>query len=69
MGRLERVDSAEVQALRSMAAQLDVKASNAMLWKVYGEALERLTSDGDEDTDLADLVERLRSPARDTPAG
>lgn len=44
LGRLEDVDVARVEALRSMAEELDRKPSNAMLWKTYCQAVERLIS-------------------------
>lgn len=56
MGRLEQVDAARVQALRTMAQTLDARSGNANLWKVYHEALERLIT-GERDS--GDATERL----------
>ena len=51
LGRIEKVDAAAVQALRSMASALDGDPSNAALWRQYREALRELTAD-----DTADLA-------------
>ena len=45
LGRVEQVDAAAVQALRSMAGALDGDPSNAALWRQYREALRELTAD------------------------
>lgn len=66
-GRLEAVDEARVQAVRSIAAALDVRPFNAQLWKEYREGLRGLMDDGDDDGTLDELLEHLRSPVRDTP--
>lgn len=49
-GRLERIDAARVQSLRSMAESLDLDASNAALWRQYREALKELTADDSDDS-------------------
>lgn len=67
MGRIETIDAARVQLLRSLADRLDGRSSsNAQMWKEYREALERVTVDGDDSAALTDLLEHLRSPVRDT---
>lgn len=63
MGRLERIDAARVQGLRSMAESLDIDPSNAALWRQYREALRELTADdsgGSLDDDLASLYAEVR---------
>jgi len=58
LGRIEKIDAAAVQALRSMAAALDADPSNAALWRQYREALRELTADDDDgpaDAALAEL--------------
>lgn len=68
MGRLEDVDAARVQALRSMAEALDAKPFNSQMWREYREALEALETD-DSDSDALDgLLADLRTPVRDPKA-
>lgn len=58
LGRIEKIDAAFVQALRSMAFALDGDPSNAALWRQYREALRELTADdgdGSADAALAEL--------------
>lgn len=65
MGRLEKVDAAGVQMLRSMARALDDNPQNAALWRQYREALQQLTrgeSDGRLDDALAGLFGDVRNP-------
>jgi hypothetical protein len=62
LGRIEKVDAAVVQALRSMAAALDEDPSRAALWRQYREALRELTadeSDGTADAALAELYAQM----------
>jgi len=66
-GRLERVDSAKLATLRSMANQLDLDTSNSMMFRVYWDSLEALTADGNDDGELDALARRLFSDARDAP--
>ena len=64
LGRLERVDSALVQALRSMANALDFDPQNAALWGRYLGALADLVgADGDADSDLAAALAEIRGSA------
>ena len=59
MGRVEVVDSAAVQALRSMAVALDEEPFKAALWREYREARRELTADDDRgslDEAIADLL-------------
>lgn len=58
LGRLEKIDAAAVQALRSMACALDADPSNAALWKQYREALRELRADDDR-TSLDDALDEL----------
>lgn len=66
MGRLEPVDAARVQALRSMAVALDGDASNAALWRQYREALTELRADDDADDSFAQALAQIRGA---TPMG
>jgi len=66
LGRVEKVDAAAVQALRSMAWALDGDPSNAALWRQYREALRELTaddSDGSADAALAELFAEVGDSA------
>jgi hypothetical protein len=56
-GRIEPVDAAVVQGLRSMAGALDADPSNAALWRQYREALRELTADDDGGSASAALAE------------
>lgn len=67
MGRLEKVDTARVQAVRSMAAALDVNPFNSQMWREYREALERLTADDDDDGAAEELLAELSGPVRNPP--
>jgi len=58
LGRIERIDAAAVQMLRSMARALDCDPSNAALWRQYREALRELTVD-DTDDSVADALNDL----------
>ncbi len=64
MGRLEPVDAAVVQALRSMARALDEDPGNAALWRQYREALRELTADDDDGSaaDVGELFAEVRAP-------
>lgn len=69
MGRLEQVDAARVQALRSMAVALDQNPFNSQMWREYREAIEGLTAD-DSNSDLADdLMDELSASVRNPPKG
>jgi hypothetical protein len=57
LGRIEKIDAAVVQALRSMAFALDEDPSRAALWRQYREALRELTADDDDGTAAAALAE------------
>jgi uncharacterized protein YjiS (DUF1127 family) len=66
LGRVEKIDAAVVQALRSMAFALDADPSNAALWRQYREGVRELTADdsGDSvDDALADLFAEPRDQA------
>lgn len=66
MGRLEEVDAARVQMLRSMAAQLDADPSSAAMWRQYREALRELVG-GDSGGSLDVDVDRLFAEVGDPP--
>lgn len=69
MGRIEPVDSALVEAARTMAAALDEQPGNAQLWKAYRDTLEVLTDDSaDDDDKVAALLAELSAPAGDAEA-
>jgi hypothetical protein len=57
LGRIEKIDAAAVQALRSMAYALDADPANAALWRQYREALRELTADDDHGNVAAALAE------------
>lgn len=59
MGRLEVVDAAKVQAVRSMAQSLDEKPFNSQMFHEYLAALEDLTADGDSDGSVDELLREL----------
>jgi len=65
MGRLEDVDAARVQALRSMAAALDAKPFNSQMWREYREALEAVLNDDSDTGALEGLLAELSTPVRD----
>lgn len=60
MGRVEKVDSAQVQAVRTMAKALDENPQNAALWKQYREALKELTAD-DSSQSVGEALEAMFS--------
>jgi hypothetical protein len=64
MGRLETIDTARVQALRSIAAALDENPFNSQMWREYREALEGLTVDDSGDGSADDLIDELSAPVR-----
>jgi hypothetical protein len=65
MGRLEKVDAARVQALRSMAAALDLNPFNSQMWREYREATEGLTADDSGSESVDDLINELSTSVRD----
>lgn len=64
MGRLENVDAARVQALRSIATALDENPFNAQMWREYREAIEGLVADDSDDGSVDDLIDELSSSVR-----
>lgn len=63
-GRIEDVDSAAVQAVRSMAAALDNDPTKAALWREYLDALAGVRrADDDANAGLEDALEKVRSAA------
>lgn len=64
LGRVEKIDAAAVQALRSMAYALDEDPSNAALWRQYREALRELTAD-DDHISIDDALDDLFAEVRD----
>ena len=68
LGRVERIDAAAVQSLRSMARALDAEPQNAALWRQYREALRELTADDDAAGSFDEAVAALSAEVRDSPA-
>lgn len=66
MGRLEQVDAARVQALRSMANALDAEPHNAALWREYRAALRELVAD-DSSGSVDDALKAMFGAVRDSP--
>lgn len=61
-GRLEAVDAARVQAVRTLAQVVDERPTNPQLWQQYREALgEVLDADVSADSDLEQAVAAIRS--------
>lgn len=63
-GRIEDVDAAAVQALKSMAEALDDDPSKAALWREYLNALAEVRrADDDADARLNKLLQEIGSSA------
>lgn len=69
MGRLEKVDTAKVQMVRSMADALDAKPWNSQMWKEYRETIEGLVARGDDDADIQSILAELQAPVRNPEKG
>lgn len=65
LGRVEDIDAARVQAVRSMALALDYDPSNAALWRQYREAIKELTAS--ESSSLDSELAGLFSEVGDSP--
>lgn len=50
LGRLEEIDAARVQMLKTMASALDEEPHRAALWKEYRAALKELMADDSSST-------------------
>jgi len=62
--KVEEVDAAAVQALRSMAAALDEDPTKAALWREYLDALAEVRrADDDADAGLANALKEIGSAA------
>lgn len=59
LGRLEAVDAAKVQAIRTLASAVDMDPANASLWREYRAALADLLEVTDGGVD--EFTELLRS--------
>jgi hypothetical protein len=68
MGRLEEIDAARVQALRSMADVVDRSPSSPQMWREYRNALEELIA-SDDQGDLSALIAELQSDPGDAEEG
>lgn len=69
MGRLEKVDEASIQAVRSIAEALDLHPFNSQMWREYREAIGGLTADDSNagSSAIDDLLDELSAPVRDQP--
>ena len=65
IGRLEAVDAARVQMIRSMADSLDARPNNSQMWHEYRETVEGLISSGDDGAEIDAVLARLRAPVHD----
>lgn len=66
MGRLEKVDEARVQALRSIAEAVDLNPFNSQMWREYREAIGALiVDDRNTGSSIDDLLDELSAPVRD----
>lgn len=65
LGRIEKIDTAAVQVLRSMANVLDEAPRSPQMWQQFRIALEELVRT-DDGPDLDDLIADLHSETRDT---
>lgn len=60
-GRIEDVDAARVETIRSLADALDQDGSNAQMWRTYREAIEDLMrADDHADDELAQALAEIR---------
>jgi hypothetical protein len=64
LGRIEDIDRARVQAVQSLADQLDGDPSNAQMWKCYQESLANLMGPDDDDGDeIGKIIAEINSRA------
>jgi hypothetical protein len=62
LGRIETLDAAQVQLVRSLAAAVDDDPLASGLWRQYREALaDLLRADDNADQELTQALEALRS--------
>lgn len=62
LGRIEDVDSARVQIVRSLADALDADSSNAQMWRTYRESIEdMMKADERADSSLEAALAEIRS--------
>ena len=62
LGRIEDIDAARVQVVRSLAEHVDRFPKNAQLWRVYRDAIEDLLSQDDRaNDDLEKALAAIRS--------
>ena len=62
-GRLEPVDAAHEQLVRSLADAVDASPENAALWKQYREALADMRKPEDDDGGLEAALASIRGAA------
>ena len=64
LGRIEEIDAARVQTVRSIATALDSDDTNAQLWRTYREAIEdMMRADDDANDDLAKAIAEIERAA------
>ena len=68
MGRLDPIDAARVQVVRSIADQLDCDPSNAAMWRTYLESVTDLMGPDEDGDDIETLIAQInsRAPVGDT---
>jgi hypothetical protein len=68
-GRLDPIDEAKVQMVRSLADQLDLDPTNAQMWRTYAEALGVLLGADNSPDEFDKLKEEIlsRAPVGNTP--
>jgi hypothetical protein len=62
-GRLDPIDEAKVQMVRSLADELDRDPTNAQMWRTYDEVVKDLTADDTSLDDFDKLKEEILSRA------
>ena len=67
-GRIELVDAAKVQSVRSIADALDAEPQNAQMWRQYRDATDALLRQDDDANDGLEkaLAELGRAPVGNT---
>lgn len=63
LGRIEDIDAARVQTIRSLADALDADPSNAQMWRTYREAVEDMMGTNDDGDQIDELVAEINRRA------
>lgn len=62
LGRIEDIDAARVQTVRSLSDTLDADGSNAQMWRTYRDAVEdMMRADEHADSSLEAALAEIRS--------